>query len=87
MCVLDCHKITVLKVGSIRSQFYEAKDFYGRNELKTQRNTFDKWFQEETEEDLKFKVTDWSLRIWKPGCKSQEDFPKAVRISYEVLVH
>ncbi|XP_071847547.1 aminopeptidase O-like [Apostichopus japonicus] len=36
-------------------------------------------------ESLSFKVSDWSLSIWKKGIKKVEDFPSVIRIVYSTM--
>ena len=90
VCILDCRKINVKSVTDATRLIGDSdiQALYGRDTNKTSRDFLDKCINNKIDEDkLEFEVTNWALRIWKPGCKDARTFSKAVRISYEVSYH
>ncbi|XP_064090013.1 aminopeptidase O-like [Macrobrachium nipponense] len=80
--ILDCCDINVKLVKEVLCNKCEVENYLDPNHLRNCSNDIKFWIGKK-QSPLQFEVSEWCLKIVKPGIKCVEKFPQVVYIEYE----
>ncbi|XP_066973328.1 aminopeptidase O-like [Macrobrachium rosenbergii] len=80
--VLDCCDINIKHVKEVLCNKCEVEDYLDPNHLRNCSNDINFWTSKK-QSALQFEVSEWCVKIVKPGIKCVEKFPQVVYIEYE----